>query len=99
METSNASTLTHEALDAYHGQSAHLWNNPDTSLRARVEQSEQIVSGVRSLCMDLPANLIEQMAVRFDGMMPLDRLLEEPGTHLEELNCKETASHTIERND
>jgi hypothetical protein len=98
-ETSNVLTLTHEVLDAYRSRSACPWSNPHTSLRARVERSEHIVAGAQSLSVDLPANLIEHMAERFDGMMPLDRFLEEPGTRLEELNCGETVSHTIEQND
>jgi hypothetical protein len=89
--------LTHEALDAHRNRSACLWNNPDTFLR--IEQSKNIVADAVSLGIDLPAEMVERMAVRFDGMTPLDRLLSAPGTSLEELNCRAIILHTTERND
>jgi hypothetical protein len=97
--TSYTSTLTKEALDALHNQSAYLWSSPDASHHARMKQSEHIVAGAQSLDIDLPADLAEKMTMRFDGMKPLDRLLEEPDTRLVKLSVTEVASDIPQKND
>jgi hypothetical protein len=99
VETSYTLTLTQEALDAHCSQSACFWSDPDTFLSARAEKSEYIIAGAKSLGINLPAGLVEQVAVRFDGMMPLDRYLEEPSARLAGFNCAVMASHIIEQND
>jgi hypothetical protein len=54
-----------------------FWSNLVTSLRARAEQSQHIVTGSQSLGINLSTILIKQIATRFDGMMLLERFLEE----------------------